>query len=65
MDEQLLVVPARLCHFMMREYISPHGVYHVPDGHMTHFPALCYYIEQGRSKQLENHRKIKEICGCL
>jgi hypothetical protein len=46
MDEQLVTVPARICHFMMHEYISPHGAYHAPDGHMTQFPVLCDYIEQ-------------------
>jgi hypothetical protein len=50
---------------MMHEYILPHGAYHVPDDHMAQFPVLCNYIEQGRSKQLETHRKFKEICGCL
>jgi hypothetical protein len=34
----------------MREYISPHGAYHIPDGHMPQFPALCDYIQQGRAK---------------
>jgi hypothetical protein len=50
---------------MMREYISPHGAYHVPDGQMAQFPALCDYIEQGQSKQLETHIKFKEIYGYL
>jgi hypothetical protein len=64
-DEVLIIVLVRFCHFMMHEFILPRGVYHVPDGHMTQFLALCHYIEQGWSKQLETHRKFKEICGCL
>jgi hypothetical protein len=40
-------------------------VYHVPDGHIAQFPVLCDYIEQGRAKQLETHKKFKEVCGCL
>jgi hypothetical protein len=64
-DEQLLTVPANLCHFMMHEYISLRGAYHVPDGHMAQFLVLCDYIEQARSKQLETHSTFKEICGYL
>jgi hypothetical protein len=64
-DEQLLTIPARHCHFLMCEFISPHGAYHVPDGHIAQFPALCDYIEQRLEKQLETHRKFKEICECL
>jgi hypothetical protein len=45
-DEELLIIPSRLCHFLMREYISPHGVYDIPDGHMAQFPMLCDYIVQ-------------------
>jgi hypothetical protein len=62
MDEQLMKILARLCRFLMHEYISPHGVYHTPDGHMAQFPTLCDYIEQRLVKQLETHRKFKEIC---
>jgi hypothetical protein len=47
MDEELMTVIARLYHFMMHAYISSRGAYHVPNGHMTQFHALCDYIEQG------------------
>jgi hypothetical protein len=40
-----MTTPTRLCHFLMREYILPRGVYHVPDGYMVQFHALCDYIE--------------------
>jgi hypothetical protein len=40
-DEELLSVLSRLCHFLMREYILPRQWFHIPDGHMTQFPALC------------------------
>jgi hypothetical protein len=33
----------------MRHYISPHGWFHIPDGHMAQFPVLCDYIDQGRA----------------
>jgi hypothetical protein len=49
-DEQIITIPARLCHFLMSEYISPRVVYHTPNGHMTQFPVLCDYLEQGRAK---------------
>jgi hypothetical protein len=49
-DEELLTIPSRLCHFLMREYISPCGRFHIPDGHMAQFPVLCDYIEQGRAQ---------------
>jgi hypothetical protein len=49
-DEELLLVPSRICHFLMRHYISPHGWFHIPDGHMAQFPALCDYIDQGRAQ---------------
>jgi hypothetical protein len=65
MDEQPLTILARLCHLMMHEYVSPRGAYHVHDGHMAQFSMLCDYIEQGRSKQLQTHRKFKKLCGCL
>jgi hypothetical protein len=42
--------------FLMHEYISPHGAYHVLDGHMTQFHVLCDYIEQGRAKQLKTQQ---------
>jgi hypothetical protein len=45
MDEQLMTIPARLCHFLMCEYILPRGVYHIRNGHMAQFPVLCDYIE--------------------
>jgi hypothetical protein len=49
---------------MMHEYISPHDGYHTPDGHMVKFPALCDYIHQGQAKQMETHKKFREICQC-
>jgi hypothetical protein len=47
LDEELLSVPSRICHFLMHHYISPCGQFHIPDGHMTQFPALYDYIDQG------------------
>jgi hypothetical protein len=44
-----MTIPSRLCQFLMREYISPHGQFHIPDGHMVQFPVLCDYIQQGRA----------------
>jgi hypothetical protein len=51
-----MIVPARLCHLMMHEYIyiSPRGGYHVPDGYMAQFPMLCDYIEQVTIKAARN-----------
>jgi hypothetical protein len=63
-DEELLPILSRLCHFLMREYISPHGVFHIPDGHMAQFSMLCDYILQGRAQQAKTHKKFKQICGC-
>jgi hypothetical protein len=60
-----MTIPARFCHFLKREYISPRGAYHTLDGHITQFPVLCDYMQQVRTKQLETHGKFKEICGCL
>jgi hypothetical protein len=60
-----MTISARFCHFLMHEYISPHGAYHVLDGHMTQIHALCDYIEQGRAKQLKTHSKFKKFCGRL
>jgi hypothetical protein len=64
LDEELLTISSRLCHFLMREYISPRERFHIPDGHMAQFPALCDYMEQGQAKQEETHKKFKKICGC-
>jgi hypothetical protein len=64
-DEQIITIPARLCHFLMSEYISPRVVYHTPNGHMTQFPMLCDYLEQGRAKQLETHRKYVDVYRCI
>jgi hypothetical protein len=47
MDEQLMTILLRICHFLVREYISPYGAYHTPDGHITQFPVLCDDIQQG------------------
>jgi hypothetical protein len=44
MDEQIMIIPVRLCHFLIREYISPRGVHHTLDGHLAQFPMLCDYI---------------------
>jgi hypothetical protein len=63
-DEQLMTNPSRICHFIMHEYISPHDGYHIPDGHMVKFPVLCDYIHQGQAKQMETHKKFREICQC-
>jgi hypothetical protein len=63
-DEELLSVPSRICHFLMRHYISPRGQFHIPDGHMTLFPTLCDYIDQGRAQHVETNMKFKQICGC-
>jgi hypothetical protein len=63
-DEKHLTITSRLCHFLMREYISPHDVFHIPDGHMTQFSALYDYILQGQAQQAETHTKFKQICGC-
>jgi hypothetical protein len=46
-DKELLTVPSRLCHFLMYEYVSPRGQFHISDGHMAQFPMLCDYIQQG------------------
>jgi hypothetical protein len=62
-DEELLTIPSKLCHFLMREYISLHGVLHILDGHMAQFLVLCDYILQG-SQQVETHMKFKQICRC-
>jgi hypothetical protein len=48
----------------MREYISPHGVFHIPDGHMAQFLVLCDYILHERAQQAETLKKFKQICGC-
>jgi hypothetical protein len=48
----------------MLEYISPKGTFHIPDGHMAQFLALCDYILQGRAQQAEMNKKFKKICGC-
>jgi hypothetical protein len=47
----------------MRDYISPRGVFHTPDCHMAKFPALCDYIKQERSQQVDTHKRFKAICG--
>jgi hypothetical protein len=44
MDKELMTIPSRICHFLMREYISPRGVFHTPDGQMAQFSMLCDYI---------------------
>jgi hypothetical protein len=63
LDEEFLTISSRLCHFLMRKYISPRGRFYNPDAHMTQFPVLCDYIKQGQAKQAETHKK-KKICGC-
>jgi hypothetical protein len=57
-------VLSRLCHFLIHEYISPRGRFHIPDGHMAQFPTLCDYILQQRAQQAETNKKFKKICGC-
>jgi hypothetical protein len=48
----------------MCEYISSRGVYHILNGHMTQFPVLYDYMEQGRAQQAKTHRKFKKNRGC-
>jgi hypothetical protein len=62
MDEQLITISSMIYHFIMREYISPRGGYHTPDGHMAQFLELCDYIKQGRAQQMKTHKKFREIC---
>jgi hypothetical protein len=67
-DEELLSIPSRLYHFLMCEYISSDGRFHIPDGHMAQFPALCDYIQQGRATQAETHKKFKknvDVIRCI
>jgi thioredoxin-related protein len=61
-DEELLTILSRFYHFLMREYISSYGVFHIPYGHMTQFPAICDYILQGQAQQVKTHKKFKKIC---
>jgi hypothetical protein len=63
-DEELMSVSLRLCHFLMREYISPCGRFHISDEHMTQFPVLCDYIQPGRATQAETYKKFKKIYVC-
>jgi hypothetical protein len=39
-DEELATIPSKICHFLMRDYISPRAMYHTPDGHMAKFPVV-------------------------
>jgi hypothetical protein len=48
----------------LRHYISPRGWFHIPDGHMTQFPVLCDYVDQGQAQHVETNKKFKQICGC-
>jgi hypothetical protein len=64
MSDELLTIPSSLCHFLMREYISPHGLYHISDGHMAQFPTLYDYILQGQAQQAETYKKFKQNYGC-
>jgi hypothetical protein len=59
-----MLVLSRLCHFLIHEYISPRGRFHIPNGHMAQFPALCDYILQQRAQQAETNKKFKKIYGC-
>jgi hypothetical protein len=63
-NEELLTILSRLYHFLMHKYISPRGRFHITDGHMIQFLALCDYIEQGRAQQAKTHKKFKKIYGC-
>jgi hypothetical protein len=65
MDEQLMIIPPRLCHFLMCEYILHRGAYHTPNGHIAQFPALFDYIQQGQAKQIETHRKFVHVYRCI
>jgi hypothetical protein len=49
----------------MREYISPRGRFHIPNGHMAQFLALCDYIQQGRATQAETHKKFVDVIRCI
>jgi hypothetical protein len=49
-DEELLSVPSRICHFLMRHYILPHAQFHIPYSHMDQFTVLCDDIDQGRAQ---------------
>jgi hypothetical protein len=60
MDEELMLVPSRLYHFLMHQYISPRGWFHIPDNHMAQFPVLCDYILEGRAQQAEMNKKITQ-----
>jgi hypothetical protein len=64
MSDEELTISSRLCHFLMREYISLHGRFYIPDGHMARFPTLCDYIQQGRTQQTKTHKKFKKHCEC-
>jgi hypothetical protein len=58
-----MIILAKLCHFLMREYMSPHGAYHTSDGHMAQFP---YNKDKQNSwKLIENLRKFVDVYRCI
>jgi thioredoxin-related protein len=63
-DEDLLSISSRICHFLMHHYISLHGRFYIPGGHMAQFLALCDYIDQGRAQHAKTNKKFKQICAC-
>jgi hypothetical protein len=50
MDDKLIIISERLCHFMMHEFISPKDRYHQDSGHMADNPALCDWSGESQSK---------------
>jgi hypothetical protein len=49
-DEQLVTIYARLCRFMMHEFISPKGRYRPHKGHMADNAALCDWAGESQDK---------------
>jgi hypothetical protein len=55
-DDKLITISKRFCHFMMHEFISPKGSSHQDSGHMVDNPALWDWSNESQSKLHRYHQ---------
>jgi hypothetical protein len=63
LEDQLITISERLCHFMMHEFILPKGRYHPNNGHMIDNATLCDWTSESQDKLHIIHQHFEHYRG--
>jgi hypothetical protein len=62
-EEQFITIFERLYRFMMHEFISSKGRYHLDNGHMADNVALCDWAGESQDKLRIIHKHFEHYLG--